>query len=254
MQDKLQISTEIFNIMVSFSDGVSNHQHDNAIGALLALWFFLFATVLCVKRLINNGPTFNLTLILISCIFGICRNGFLFIIDYGYFRGFFPHPGVYNSIPLIDHTFQLLGLLAMNYAIIYLSAPPRWCIKYYHFSFIVPFFLYVLIQVLQRFGNLNLIEYSFFIGDIVYHGTMIFMTLSVLALILYRHKSVATSLLCYIMFILTSNAYTFSNSITKSVYSDILIPYHNAYYLWAIPFIIYYIQSIPIQNVTRDEI
>jgi hypothetical protein len=237
---------ELFNIMVSFSDGVASHTHDNAIRYLLTFWFFSASSVLLIKRIINNGPSFETSLFLIGSLFGIFRNGFMFILDYGYYRGLFPYPQLMETTPLVDHTFQMLSLLGINYAILHLARVKKFLIQYYHFSFILPFIIYCVLAWMKPTG---FTETSFNYGELMYHGILFTMSISVLLCLFVRKKSTSISLVCFILFMLTSQVYAIANGLTNYIYSDILTPYHNAYYLWSIPFIIYFIQTIPIKTV-----
>lgn len=258
MIDLTYLCNEVFNIMVSFSDGITGYDHDNAIRYLLAFWFFFFSSLMLGRRIINNGPNFPTSLFLIGCIFGLCRNGFMFILDYGTYRGIFAFPSVLSDTLPIDHTFQMLSLLSMNYAILFLAKPPTTYIKYYHFSYVLPFIIYLIIAVVGK----DFFENSpgcFCYGDFIYHSIMLVMCVTASIPAYINRKLIPASLMGFLLFIITSQIYSLINVFTKMHYANILVPYQNAYLMWATPFILYYVQSIPLRpyipiRITEDKL
>ena len=232
--------------MISFSDGIAGHTHDSPIRYLLAFWFYIFCTLMISRRMINNGPVFETALLLIGSIIGSVREGFMFILDYGYHRNLISPTVTLDNVPLLDHTFQMLSLLSFYYAILYLARPPKQYIKYYHFSYVIPFIIYCGVT----FFNFNALKNnSYYHAVNLSHLLMMFMSISVFIFVYKAKKYLPVAIMGFLVFTFASQVYGALNLLTDLKYNDIFMPYHNAYYLWSIPFIMYYIQSIPIRRV-----
>ena len=247
------ISNEFMNIMITFSDGVTGHLHDSATGFMLAFWFFIFAIVMITRRIVHNGPCFTTSMLLVGSCFGVYRNGFMFLIDYGFTRGYFHRTTILASVPIIDHTFQLLTLLSFCYIILYKSEVSERLIKYFYLIFAIPFIIYV---ILGRYWSAALTYYSasldericYCTGEEISHGISLALLIPTLIIAIKHRSKINATLLYYIVFTIAGQIYPLIDTITMKAYCDILIPFHNSYYLWAIPFIVYYVQLIPVHE------
>jgi len=233
------IGREILSIMVSFSDGLSGNLHNNAIGFLLAMWFFTYALITLSKRIILNGPCCSSTLFLMGCCFGLCRNGYMFIMDYGFYRRYIDSEEVFLSVPMMDYALQILTVLCICYAILFISKTRIWFIKYFYLFFLLPFIIYYTVEFLNLNSCVN------FLDEKIYHFVLLLMTGITFAICIIKRNLISLSLACWVLFMLLGQIYALLDVYTKKIYTDILNPYHNSFYLWSVPFIMYYIQSIP---------
>lgn len=230
------ICRELFIVMTSFSDGLSTYSTDTSICVRysLSLWMFMLCVILLTKRIMEANITFESTLLLIGSTFGVANNFFMLIFDYGTRRNLIPYHNLLAEVPILDNVFQILMLLSINYAILVISKCPKKYYSNYHFSYILPFILY-LVMLLFGTGKYGIhIDYMFMLVT----TTLI---ISVLYFAIREYRNVKISLIGFLLFMLVSQLYGITNYLTGGEYSDILVPYHNAYELWSAQFILYYI-------------
>lgn len=247
----LQLSTEVLNIIIVFSDGIGNRTQSSIVQHLLGVWFACFAILLVTKRIVQNGPNFSTSFLLIGLTFSSIRDTVLFMLDHGITHNYISStPTLLATIPIIDHTFQLLYVMSMSYAILYLCQVKENVLKWYCTIFIVPFILYYFVcnHWLTPTIHIENEPVFYYLGEKLYHWFGIGILVYTLYNIFKAKKIIGGSILAFVMFMLTSYGYALVDAYTKRAFTNVCIPLHNCFFLWSIPCIIYYIQTIPVHR------
>lgn len=242
------VSVEVFHIMSQFADG-SGNPDDNAVRFLLAAWFFAFALIILSKRLIHNGFNLSHAFLLVGCTFGLIRNSVMFMLEYGFYRDFFHNIQIYNTFPMLDHTFQMLTILSINLSIIYSCRLKPIFVKYYYIVYTIPFAMYIYYAdkwaEFSKNSHNTGFTFGLFEGDRVYHYLFLFFIITTFMAVLYKWKMVHISMVGFLIFSIAENVYRLISLNSKLELRYICDPLSHSFYLWAIPFLIYYIQLIP---------
>lgn len=242
------VCVEFYHIMSQFADGAGNPD-DNAVRFLLGAWFFVFILIMLSKRLIYNGFNASHAFLLVGCTFGLIRNASMFVLEYGFYRQFFHNYQIYNSFPMLDHTLQMLTILSINLSIIYSCRIKSIFVKYYYIIFIIPFACYIYYAekwlTFSHDTNQPNDIFDLFTGDKIYHYMYLLFLVSTFITVLYRRKFIHISMAAFLLFNIMDNIYKLISIHSGLLYRFACDPFSHSYYLWAIPFIIYYVQLIP---------